>query len=57
MKSITYIGGLPSGTLEDPHTRQTFPFLKGEPITVPDDTAAKLLSEQPQDAPDWIAAN
>lgn len=56
MKKIKYIGGLPSGTLEDPITRQCWAFTNGEPITVPAATADALLSQQNTDAPDWVAA-
>ena len=56
MKSITFVGGLPSGTLLDPITQENFPFTKGTPLSVPDETAERLLSQQDSEAPDWVLA-
>lgn len=57
MRQIKYVGGLNSGTMEDPLTRQTFSFEKGKAFSVPDSTAEKLLSEQPETGADWVAEN
>jgi hypothetical protein len=34
--NATYIGSLPCGELLDPATGITYPFTRGEPITLPD---------------------
>ena len=34
--NATYIGSLPCGELLDPATGITYPFTRGQPITVPD---------------------
>lgn len=53
---VKYVGGFPSGTLEDPIQGTVFPFEKNKPLALPEAVAVKLLSEQPKEGADWIAA-
>ena len=48
MKTLTYIGELADGYVEEPGSGHTFPFRNGEPVLLPDDLAASLLQTQSQ---------
>ena len=49
MKTLKYIGGLESGTVVHPRTRQEFPFTRGGTISIPDETATDLLTNNPSE--------
>ncbi len=49
MIKITYIGGLPSGTVQDPISQACFPFENGKPFNVPVHVAAALVAQAPDD--------
>lgn len=51
MKTLKYVGGLPSGTVEQLNPRIQFAFVKNEPIQIPDAVASDLLQNQPED---WV---
>lgn len=48
---ITFTGGMPGGTLKDPHTGALYDFTRGEPIDVPDEFAKLALENT-----DWKPA-
>ena len=56
MKTIKFVGGMPSGILVDPFTQQTWTFEKDQPISVPDATADRVIAQQPAENPDWVVA-
>jgi len=51
MKTLKYVGGLQSGYVEHLTTSRAFPFVKDEPIELPEELANDLLENQPED---WV---
>ena len=52
MKAMTYQGGLPSGYVLDPLTRQEFPFEQGKEILVPEALADRCQVEKAEEFKD-----
>jgi hypothetical protein len=48
MKTVSYIGALPDGTVQDPNTGRVFGFKRGASISVPDEVAAALVTQDPE---------
>jgi len=51
MKTLKYVGGLATGYVEQLNPSRSFPFVKDEPIELPEELANDLLENQPED---WV---
>jgi hypothetical protein len=45
MTTLIYKGDLAEGYIEEPGSGHQFPFIKGEPVLLPDDLAAALTAQ------------